>query len=237
MKKVVFRILYIFSIIGLSACKTEGTDIEQFRNEPAIVRFDHQQSMIETRGGTFLTDAYFQDLNDGDLLWTDFDIDRMNQPHSDILKVTNLQYTQIYSAVARLSNDNEYADSGYDPISYMFPDMKSIRNMLFFWFIHTDVPQTQTYRYEMLYNDPEDAAETPTLFIRATKTNAPASSNYVDLPTCYGFDMTSYIEQYKLRVPDSNDVKFYVMFYTGEDENGKAIYIGLNRYPITWTFD
>lgn len=236
-KKIVFSFLCFLSIIGLSDCKTEGVDIEQFRDEPAIVRFDNNQSMIETRGGLFLTDAVFLGLKDGDLLWTDFEIDRNHQPHSDIMKVSNLQYLQIYSTIARLGNDNEPADSEYDQIDYMFPDIKNIGNMLFFWFIHSNVPQEQTYSYEMLYDDPEIISDTPTLFIRAKKTNASSSTNLVDLPTCYGFDMTSYIELYKIRVPNSDYILFYIMFYAGENEDGKAIYIYLNNSPIKWTIN
>ena len=186
MKRTVFFILSGL-IVSLSGCWKEIIDIENYYNEPAIVRFTSdtpKRSMIETMHGTYLTSTLFNGLNDGDLLWTNFQIDGNNQPYSDMLTVTSLQYVQIYSTVARLKQEDDIIDE-YDPIDFMFMDIKPIKNMLFFWFRHDDVPDGQTYSYEMLFDDPLDASEIPTLYIGAKKTNAPVTSVYDNLVTAY----------------------------------------------------
>jgi len=228
MKKTVFVFLYSLFLF-LWGCDEPPANMEFYYNQPAIVTYSYNlQFMIETQAGTFFAPelAYLSEpLYEGDLLWTSFDVDLNNQPYSDRKTASNLYYKRIFSTNATpLFDGSTYYD---DPINLMLADVVIIRNLIFFWFSHDDVSVEQEYEYLMMYDEPEDGIEVPTLYIRARKSNNPTSYGN-GVITCYGFDLSRFLDVYLAQNPASNEVLFNVVYLNGIS-NGEDEYRQLNN--------
>ena len=238
MTRVVFFCL-CFLTIGLSSCWDKEPIAKQYyNNEPAIfMNSSYGLDMIETGMGRFLAPelaTLSEPLSVGDLLLTTFEVDLRNQPYQDILIASISYIKRINSSLAKPIVADEISDHD-DLIKRMLADIKHLNNLLFFFFVH-DAPEEQDYTYEMVYNDSEEASEVPTLYIRAKKTNNPDGTTINDVMTCFGFDMTSFINQYQLSHPGSNTVSFDIMYYTGIDGNdGYKLFNDKNH--ISWEVD
>ncbi len=188
--------------------------------------------MIETRYGTLLApELNGKSFFDDDLLWTNFEVNHDNQPYSDATTVSNLVYMQVYSSYIRTVPGGIVTDEYTAPIDHMYPApaLKAVRKILFCSFGHV-APADQTYAYEMFY-DPEETADTPTLYVRAKKSNSSTGSN-INLKTCWAFEMTTFATRYK--DPSSNIVQLNIKYRTGVDDEGKDIYKTLEGSPISW---
>jgi len=219
MKNIVLSFICVL-ILGLSSCLGDKpANIQYYNNEPAIFMYSATGlHMIETGTDKYLAPELaklLEPLNVGDLLLTGFEVDLLNQTYRDVLTASLSYIKRIYSSLAKPIIADEITDYG-DPIKMMFADIKPVRKLLFFFFLH-DAPEEQDYTYEMVYDDDsEEASEVPTLFIRAKKTNHPGG-NVTEILTCFGFDMTSFINQYQLSHLGSKTVSFDIRYYTGID--------------------
>ena len=217
-------------ILVFSGCIKRGDNIATFNDEPAIYDYySFFRPAIETRFGETLLAPELENESfiGGELLWVDFEINYDKQPYSDALTATILAYQQIYSTYVTTGKADETAEDGYDaPIASLL-DIKNIEKMLFFWFGHK-APQKQTFGYKMFY-DPDDTSSIPTLYIKAQKTNEETGTG-IDLKTCYGFDLSSFLNRYE----GSEEVKINIKYCTGS-KDGVDEYRSIDN-PITWVF-
>ncbi len=231
-------LLLLACFIGFSGCNKDPVKFEYYRDQPAIVKYSAKLNyMIETAVGTFYAPelAYINEVfMEGDLLWTSFDVDLNNQPDPLIKTASNLHFKQIFSTFARPKTEGTtYYD---EPISRIIADIVIIRKLMFFWFYHEEAPREQEYEYLMTYDMPEEINDVPTLYLRARKSNNPSGQNDGTF-TCCGFDMSSYIDDYRSRNPASNEIFFNVKFFTGHTD-GEDNYRLLNEgFHFRWVVE
>ena len=230
MKKIFFSFLCLL-MLGLSGCFKQSDYIATFKTEPAIFTYYlFVFPAIETRGGMVLApELENEPLYSGNLLWVDFQINYDKQPYSDVVTATILNYQKIYSTDTMTGRVDEMTEDGYDaPIDYLFPEIKFIGKMMFLWFGHI-APKEQTYEYKMFY-DPNDPSEIQTLYVKAQKTNEVTDSN-IELTTCFGFDLTSFIDRYEFT--DKQSFQYTVKYCIGT-KNGFDEYKSIEYSPRTW---
>ena len=218
---------------GLVSCLDDKEPIWYFYDEPALVKFEDNIPIIKTTHGDVRLASLSDTLKSGDYLWTSFTVDLGNQPYADETLATNFNYKKIGVNTVKFAT-GEMDDDYTDVINVSSLYQRRIGNTLFFNFEH-DAAREQQYDYEIIcntdsLNTSSDGQEVPTLYLRSKKTHVISGRNNVTVVHHFGFDMTQYIEKYKIN--DKNTVELYIK-YLHEKKDGKDVYKSFKTKPIT----
>ena len=227
MKKLVCPILGIV-MFALSACIKSGDNIQTLKEVPAVVglSFDPFSTTIiisNGAGGAWqfiapeLNEFLDIDLNEGDLLITNFTINYEQQPFPPYTTVSNLTWKKVDLGYPKHKSEAEddfdvFFENAtlWDVIQYNWKDL------LFFKFVQK-APADQEFVYEMTY-DYNDFGMC-TVYIRA-KENGTGSQPSAKNSFYYAFDVSDLVGNLS---PSNNNVRFNIVFKTGE-KDGEEIY-------------
>jgi len=231
MKRIVFPFLGMLMLVT-SGCIKKGDNIGAFTDEPAIVRFNYDFFLptLVTRWGAFvapeLQSKFFTEINEGDLLWTHFEVNYDQQSSTEYLVVSGLQYGKIdQEGWPSATPGGESVTGDFNvPIEGMILYTR-IENYLFFLFGHM-APTGQKFTYEMTY-DPEPA-DTKVLYLRAKKTGEESTKTKELFPVPFAFYMGSFFSEYK---GADNKVNVSFRFKIEDDEAGnEQYYLYMDQY-------
>ena len=219
MKKIVFSLLCML-MLGFSSCIKDGDNVANFSMLAVVGSLHSMQPTIVTPDGTILApdllEHLYIDLYEGDALLVSFSINYDNQPSTEYLTASNLQYEKIgkSSPIPISGSESGEFSTPIEDLRYIY----LVGNTLFFEFIHK-APGDQKFEYEMTYNREEDA-EIPTIYLRAKKigTGSMAEGTILYL---YAFDMRYLFMTYK---DAENKVTFNIKYKTGVNEDGMDMY-------------
>ncbi|MDL2322655.1 hypothetical protein LJC52_01565 [Bacteroidales bacterium OttesenSCG-928-A17] len=248
--KKLFVIPFLFFVSSIFVgCVDESEPVYYFWDEPAIVdNLEDTDPIIRTAHGKFVAPGLAgEEVEKGDILWSQFIVDMENQGNNDPLVATSFRYDKLNKKEIDLPETaevfNEFLSNDYsEPFQLAELYNTYIDRYLFFGFYPKDNSETK-FAYELVCNpEIENSNGYPTLYIRAKKYTEGDEGKGIWLNDGKGriiavFDMTEFIDKYgKDLDDDTKSVKFNLKYKIGTvGEGSEDIYREFVSNPIAWT--
>ena len=245
MKKLVFPFLGVL-MLGLSGCMDKSGNMQDFSYIPAIVGLDFsttQPELITSVGDKLLapTLPLFSELHEGDAILTFFTIYYDQQPSTDYIIVSDLNWVNVTKKSSQPTPEGASTTGDFDtPIESMevFDVITydgGYRTVMFLVFQHLSVPNDQEFEYEMTYDFNYNSSETddlPVIYIRAKK-KGESSKATANVAYFYAFDMSNFISKHS---GSEKEISFNLYYKTGEEDEDD-VYKEWSENPVRIRFE